>query len=565
MRKILILLSFVLLVQPETTNQYGGTLHLGHTVEMQTLDPHRINVFYDDFDSSIQVTNQIFEGLVCYRSGTAEIEPLLAESWDISEEGRVYTFHLRKNVYWHDGNDIFPEGKSRKVKAEDFVYSWDRVTTPETLSPMRDFFSNNAKIESWQAKGSYTFEVTLKQPNPSFLYMLPFPCFSVVPREAERFGRDNFSAHAVGTGPFEFKTWTDHVLLKYNEDYWKGEPYITEIQVTFVNPENLSSEFEKGTVDWCLIPPDYWEEFTAYEIVTVPQFEILYLGMNCQKKPFSDKRVRQAVNYALDPGAAIDDIYKERTVKAVSILPPGFVCSKKREDMYSINVEKAEQLLDEAGYTGSPRLIIELKSSESYVQQQFNKLYGEQLSKIGVELEITYLDLGSLLHAVDTGDTQLYTLGWYIDWPYPDQFLFLFHSSNWGPGGNGCFYLNEKVDELIEKASTEPDITKACQFYQEAEDMILEDAVWVLQWRRTDGYAVQDWIQGFNPGGMGEKYEKLNTVWISAHHRQTTRVPQTQHEREDSSLFYVVGAALLLGVVVIAVWLKKREKRKSKT
>jgi oligopeptide transport system substrate-binding protein len=553
MRNLFILVGVLLLVYPTANDQYGGTLHVGHTVDIQTLDPHRINIFYEDFDSSIQVVNQIFEGLVSYRSGTAEIQPLLAESWDISEDGLVYTFHLRKNVRWQDGNDIFPEGKSRSVKAEDFVYSWNRVTAPETMSPMKDFFSTTARIEKWQSKGSYTFEVTLKQVNPSFLYMLPFPCFSVVPEEMEQYGIDNFSFHAVGSGPFELKQKTP-LSLKYNEDYWKGEPFITEIAYKSISPDDLLSEFEKGVLDWCLVPPHLWDTFSAHDIVTVPQFEIIYIGMNCQKIPFSDRRIRKAINYALDPGVAIDETYRGGAVSAESILPPGVVCSRKRDNIYARDIEEAIRLLDEAGYTGNPRLKIELKSSESYIQQQFNTLYKEQLEEIDVELEITYLDLGSLLHAVDTGDTQLFTLGWYADWPYPDQFLFLFHSSNWGPGGNGCFYSNKDVDDLLENAFRETDSSKACQLYEKAEDLILEDSVWVLQWRRVDGYVIQEWIQGFNPGGMGEKYEKLDTVWISAYHRQTRRIPQP---REKGNFRYIEIGLVVLMVVGAALLAKK--------
>ncbi len=556
MRNLFILFGFMLLVQPPNS-QYGGTLHLGCTMDIQTLDPHRINVEYADFDSSIAAVNQIFEGLIKYRSGTAEIEPLLAESWDISEDGRVYTFHLRKNVYWQDGNDIFPEGKSRPVKADDFVYSWNRITTSE-ISAMKDFFSNTAKVEKWEGKGSYTFEVTLKQPNPFFLYVLPFPCFSVIPKEIDQeYGVENFSAHAVGTGPFEVKSWRDHLQLKYNEDYWEGEPYLSEIEYRTVKSEDVLEEFEKGSLDWCAVPAELWQEFSSYDLVQVPKLEILYLGMNCQKSPFSDQKVRQAINHALDCGVILDELYQGRAEKAVSILPPGLVCHRQREDLYERDPEKAQNLLDEAGYTGNPRLQIELKSSESYIQQQINDLYKEQLSEIGVELEITYLDLGSLFHAVDTGDTQLFTLGWYVDWPYPDQFLLLFHSSRWGPGGNGCFYANEDVDSLIEKAGEEQDIASACSLYQKAEDIILEDSVWVLQWRRMDSYAVQEWIQGFNPGGMGEKYEKLDKVWISEYHRQTTRVPGNMGEKEAGLPSYVVGALLLLGVAVL---LKSRKK-----
>lgn len=539
--------------------QYGGTLNLGFTVEMQTLDPHRITVFYDDFDLSISAVNQVFEGLVCYESGTAEIEPLLAESWDVSENGLVYTFHLRKDIYWHDGNDVFSEGKSREVKAQDVEYSWNRAVASDTLCPMRDFYYDNAKIDTWEATGSYTFQVTLKQPNPGFLYMLPFPCFLVVPEEIDvRYGKEEFSAHAVGTGPFEVVQKAP-VILGYNEDYWKGEPYVTEIHYTSYSPEELLTQFQRGTLDWCSVPYDQWEEFSSSVTVRVPRLEILYLGMNCQKSPLHDIRVRQAINYALDPGKSIESIYQGKAVLATSILPEGLVCHKNREDYYGYDPEKARRLLEECGYTGKSHLTIELKSSESYIQQQFNALYKEQLAEVGVDLDLTYLDVGSLLSAVDSGDTQMFTLGWYVDWPYPDQFLFLFHSSTWGPGGNGAFYANQEVDNLLERARREPDTRSACQLYQEAEDLILQDSVWILQWRRVDGYAVQQWIQNFNPGPMGSKYERLDEVWISDTHRQTTRIPE--NVEGSSSGGFCAGT----GVLVIAwILLMVRKKTDSK-
>ncbi|MBU7024836.1 MAG: ABC transporter substrate-binding protein [Theionarchaea archaeon] len=364
MRTFFVVLSFMLLLA-NSGGQYGGTLNLGYTVDMQTLDPHRINVFYDDFDLSIAVVNQVFEGLVCFKSGTAEIEPLLAESWDISENGLEYTFHLRKNVYWQDGNDVFPEGKSRKLNAQDVEYSWNRAVAPDTLCPMRDFYSDTAKIDTWKVTGSYTFQVTLKQPNPGFLYMLPFPCFSVVSEEIDvRYGKEEFSLHAVGTGPFEV-VQKSLPVLRYNEDYWKGEPYVTEIHFTSYRPEDLSAHFQNGTLDWCLVSSDQWEEFSSSISMRVPRLEILYLGMNCYKSPFLDVRVRQAMNYALDPGAGIESIYKGRAVKATTILPEGLVCHENREGYYGYNPEKAKALLGECGYTGKPRLTIELKSSES--------------------------------------------------------------------------------------------------------------------------------------------------------------------------------------------------------
>jgi peptide/nickel transport system substrate-binding protein/oligopeptide transport system substrate-binding protein len=557
MKKALVFMLLFLLLPPIQQNTYGGTLRIGCTIPIETLDPHRINIFYDDFDSSIAVTSQIFEGLVSYAQGTAEIQPLLAESWDISDDGLVYTFHLRHDVFWQDGNDIFPEGESREVSADDFVYAWDRVTAPGTLSPMREFFEKTAKIQSWRAKGGTTFEVTLSQPNPAFLYMLPFPCFSVVPREIdEQYGMDMFSAHAVGTGPFQLKTWSDVLLLSYNEDYWRGEPYLTEIVYTIYAPEDLASAFKNSSIDVCIIPAEMWDTFDQNRIMTVPRLEIVYIGMNCQKPPLVDRRVRQALNFAIDPGGSIAVIHGKGAVKAVSLLPPGLVCSQgatSQEDRYARDVEKARQLLEDAGYTSHPRFTLQLLSFESYVQQQFNEIYREQLREIDVELEIEYVDFGSLLSRVDKGDTQLFTLGWYVDWPYPDQFLLLFHSSNWGPGGNGSFYMNKEVDSLLKEAGTATDIKTACQLYQQAEEKILDDAPWILQWHRTEGYAVQEWLNGFEPGGMGDKYLQLNSVWISSDHRQTTRTTPEPESRHQSLLPFMVGGGIFIAAVILVI------------
>jgi peptide/nickel transport system substrate-binding protein/oligopeptide transport system substrate-binding protein len=561
MKKVLFVVLLLYMCQPLQEDTYGGTLKMGYTTPIETLDPHRINIFYEDFQSSIAVVSQIFEGLVSYEPGSARIQPSLAESWGISNNGLVYTFRLRDNVYWQDGNDIFLEGESREIEANDFVYAWDRVTDPQTLSPMSDFFEKTAKIQSWRATGKRSFEVTLSQPNPAFLYMLPFPCFSVVPREIdEQHGKDMFSAHAVGTGPFQLKTWSQTLLLSYNEDYWRGEPFLSEIEYAFYSPRDLVGAFSNGSIALCTIPENEWDAFDQSSILTVPNFEIIYIGMNCQTSPLTDRRVRQALNFAVDPGETITKIHGRKAIQAVSLLPPGLACFQDTStDRYTRDAEKARELLEEAGYTSHPRFTLHLLSFESYVQQQCNELYREQLKEIDVDLEIEYVDFGTLLSRVDRGDTQLFTLGWYVDWPYPDQFLLLFHSSNWGPGGNSSFYMNKKVDSLIEQAGTATDTTTACELYGEIERLVLEDAPWILQWHGAQGYAVQEWINGFVPGGMGYQYVQLHTVWITTDHRQTTRVI-THPESPDSPLLLYVGGATLLAVAMIIMVIKKRKK-----
>ncbi|MBU7044284.1 MAG: ABC transporter substrate-binding protein [Theionarchaea archaeon] len=561
MKKAVCVVLIACMIHPLQQDTYGGTLKVGYQTPIETLDPHRIHIFYDDFYSSIAAVSQIFEGLVCYEQGSAMIQPSLAESWDISENGLVYTFHLREHVYWQDGNHIFADGESRKVSAHDFVYAWNRVTAPETLSPMGEFFEKTAKIASWRARGNETFEVTLSQPNPGFLYMLPFPCFSVVPREIdEQYGLDMFSAHAVGTGPFELKTWSDTLFLSYNEDYWRGEPYLSGIEYFIYPSDELAAAFSNSFLDVCTIPEPAWDQFDENTVLAVPNLEIVYIGMNCQNPPLTDERVRQALNLAIDPGDAIMTFQGKKVVKAVSLLPPGMICSRypTQEDRYARDVEKARELLEEAGYTSNPRFTLHFLSFESYVQQQCNEIYTEQLKDIDVDVEVEYVDFGSLLNRVDSGEPQLFTLGWYVDWPYPDQFLLLFHSANWGPGGNSSFYMNKEVDSLIKTAGTTSDREEACRLYERIESLVMDDAPWILQWHPTTGYAVQEWINGFEPGGMGDCYLQLHSVWISSHHRQTTRIPPEPSSSSSSTSFYVMGGVIgiLCLVIVLLRWKK---------
>lgn len=492
-------------------DKYGGTLRIAIGTDPKRLDP----AFSTDTVTG-RIVQQIFNGLVQFKPGTTEIIPDLAESWEISEDGKVYTFKIRRGVKFHNG---------REVTAHDFEYSFKRVMDPKTASPRANFYE---EVEEVKAVDDYTFQIKLKRPFAPFISKLAYSCFFVVPREeVERLGDAGFGEHPVGTGPFILKEWRhdDRLVLVANQEYYAGRPYLDKIVVRVIpEPQTALLEFENGNLDLTGIPVAEWNRITHRSkwkdyVISSPTLNVFYIGLHCQKEPFKDVRVRQALSYVLDPGVIVDTILKGRAVRATGVLPPGMPCYKERPVPYPRNPEKARQLLKEAGYPEG--LEFTLTSYESPDQQQFNEVYLEQLKNTGFKMIIEQRDFGTLTELVDKGDVEAYTLGWIADYPDPENFLqVLLHSKNWGPAGNGVRYKNEEVDRLLEQAVLETDMDKRCDLYQKAEDIIISEAPWIFTWHRIDSLVHQPWVHGIHLGPMGFNQERLNTIWLDPDHRE---------------------------------------------
>ncbi|MBU0699832.1 ABC transporter substrate-binding protein [bacterium] len=495
MTKYIVFLLTILLsgcVTPRDTN----TLQLRLSSDPTTLDP----ALMVDVVGGI-VGAKIFNGLVKYGDDMRIIGDI-AEKWDISPDGKTYTFYLRKNVKFT--ND-------RLVDANDFKYSFQRILLPETKSPRRWVFKDvlgadeivDRAIKGFVVKDGHTFQIILTKPFAPFLGFLAMPAGYVVPREeVEKWGED-FSEHVVGTGPFLLTKWVhdDMLILKKNIEYFDKKPAVNSIEYRVI-PEDLTAmaEFESGTLDTIGLPMAEFQRFTSSakwkkNIVGQVGLNAYYLGINCQKKPFDDIRVRQALNYAIDKKAILETILQKQGVLSHGPIPPilsGYNC---KLPAYEYNPQKAKELLKDAGCQ-SLRLKIYQKPSREVLN--ITEVIQSQLKDAGITAEIVQVEWSALKEMINQGKCDTFYLAWLADYPDAENFLApLFHSENFGAGGNRAQYKNEKVDKLIHEAQTTSNEKKRLKIYQQVETIIHDEAPWVFLWHQKEFAMHQSWVKNY--------------------------------------------------------------------
>ncbi len=471
-------------------------------------DPPSLDPAHITDTVSHAVASELFDGLVAF-DRDLNIQPAIAGRWDISQDGRTYTFTLRPGVRFHTG---------RAVTAEDFRYSFERLLAPETrsertwilekLQGARQFMAGETqRVTGIKVLGPLELQLTLEHPFAPFLSLLAYPAASVVPREAvERWGRQ-FSTRPMGTGPFRFGRWDhdDRVILEANPDYFQGAPYLDQI-VFRVIPDEMTrfQEFKAGNLEHTDIPTGFFHvvrddpSLNAMR-VSRPSLGINAIQFNLERPPFRGNRaLRQAFNYAVDKEAIATVILEGRVSPARSILPPGMFAYNPRLRGYPYAKEKAERLLAVAGYEkgrGLPPLT--LYYNTGLVNRQIVQLIQGSLRAIGVTIELRELDWPAYLNLVDRGDASLFRLGWLADYPDPENFLtVLFHSRNVGSKGNLSRYTNSRVDALLDRADRSLDPSERRHLYGEAEMIILDDAPWLFLHYESTDVLIQPWVRG---------------------------------------------------------------------
>ncbi|GAB6099251.1 ABC transporter substrate-binding protein [Halanaerocella petrolearia] len=502
--------------------KYGGTYYGRAPSDPPTLDPAHST----DSTSSL-IINNIFDGLVKFNKDL-EVVPAIAKDWKVSEDGLTWTFTLRKNAKFHNGN---------KITADDVIYSFTRILNPETKSERAWLFDRVVgaqafqegkadKVSAFKALNDYKVQIKLSQPFTPFLSVLAMENAAIVSKEAINKSNGDFSQNPVGAGPFEFVKWKhdSKIVLKKNKDYYEeGRPYLDRV-VYRVITEGTSAfaEYEQGNIYQMDsdIPDgqmkrvmDSTGEF-ADEFNTVSRLGTYYFGFNMKKKPFNKKKVRQALNYAVNR-KVIASVLKNGLVKpAKGILPPGMPGYNPDLKGYDYNLEKAKQLLKEAGFPNGLPGEYELSYNTGKGHQRIAEAVQASFKKIGVDVKLVNVDWGTYIQKVDNGNTQMFRMSWLADYPDPDNFLHvLFHSDNLGTGGNYVFYESKKVDKMLNKAQQMEPGQERIKLYQKIEEQIVNDAPWIPVYYYATPVLTKPFVHNYVMTGQAPL--ALTNVWLN--------------------------------------------------
>lgn len=490
----------------EAVDGQGGssdpsTLVVDLVAEPVSMDPHQVTDI-----NSMRVLENMYDKLVGWSEEGFEMVPKLAESWEESEDGKVYTFKLREDVKFQDGTP---------VNAEAVKFSFDRMLQEDHPFhhtgpfPFAQFYFG--KIDKVEVEGDYTVSFTLKERFSPFLSNLTTVTGSIInPAAVEEWDTD-FSLHGGGSGPFALEEWSKgvHTKLKANADHYEGAPLVeTAIFQPIVEDLVRVTKLKNGEADIIVdVNPDSIEELEAdenMEVIQQPGPHVWYVGLNNQKEPFNDVKVRQAVNYAVDKEVIVNDILKGTGVVSTQPLADSLLGHDADLEGYPYDPEKAKQLLAEAGYPDGFSVNFLIPESGSGMQSPVPMSTAVQgyLQAVGITVEIVKMEWGTFLNEINQGagdKYDMYALSWMSGNGDADLSLAnLLHTDAHPPGFNSGYYSNPKVDELIDKASSTSDPAERESYYLETQKLISEDAPWIFIDHAKQTAAHSSNIQGFN-------------------------------------------------------------------
>ncbi len=450
--------------------------------------------------ANIWAINQLYTTLV-QMDDELNINPYLAERWDIVDSGLTYLFYLRDDVFFHD-HEKFPEGKGRKVTAHDVAYSLNRLIDKEIASPGAWLFNDKvADSEPFKAVNNKVFQMKLKQAFRPMLGILSMQYCSVVPKEiVEHYGKE-FRINPVGSGPFQFKLWKENeaLVLEKNQDYFEmngeGErlPLVDGVKISFIeNKRNAYLKFIEGDLDLLSgIDPTYKDDLVSgdgelkseleekIKLLRSPYLNTEYLGFlmtDKQVKPLQDKRVRQAINYGFDRVKMIQFLRNNIGIPATSgFVPQGLPSfDAKKVKGYSHNPSKARALLKEAGYENGKGLSeITLETTSSY--KDLCTYIQNQLAEIGVKVKLELNPPSFLREKMAKGESSFFRASWIGDYPDSETYLTVLYGGNPAPP-NYTQFKNENYDKLYRQALLENDDAARFALYQEMDKILIEEA-----------------------------------------------------------------------------------------
>jgi oligopeptide transport system substrate-binding protein len=496
----------------------------GTVLNLYNIDPHTLDPAISGDATSHQYVMQIFSGLVRL-DDNLEPAPDIAKDWQVSDDGKTYTFHLRQDVKFQDG---------RGVKAEDFEYSWQRACDPATGSQtaaaylgdivgVREVLAGESKkISGVRVVDDYTLEVTIDAPKAYFLSKLTYPTAFVVDRNNVASGSDWWH-NPNGTGPFELKEWKEgeQLVLEKNELYYGELAKVSSVVFHLWSGVPMDM-YETGEIDVTGVSVDYIDRVTDKagpfynELATVPELSFYYIGFNTTKPPFDDVNIRRAFSQAIDKDKIVSLIFRDMVQRADGILPLGMPGFNEQLSGLTYDVDKAKELIKESRYgdvSKLPPITITTSGYGGLISPELEAIIYQWRENLGVEVKVRQLEPEWFVYHLKEEKDEMFDMGWIADYPHPQDFLdILFHS---GTENNYGEYSNPEVDALLERANKELNEKLSLSLYQQAEQKLVNDAACLPLWFGRNYILVKPYVKGYNLNAMG--IAMLNKVSVEGH------------------------------------------------
>ncbi|MGD0355079.1 MAG: peptide ABC transporter substrate-binding protein [Dehalococcoidia bacterium] len=492
----------------------GPTLNLWDQGPL-TLDP----AISSEMASQIYILH-IFSGLVRFDSDLKPV-PDIADHWNISDDGKTYTFYLRNDVKFHDG---------RPLTAQDFKFSLERACNPATGSQTASTYLNDIVGAPEMISGKadnlsgvtivddYTLKITIDAPKAYFLSKLAYPTAFAVDKKNVESG-PNWWKKPVGTGPYKLTKWDEGslILLQPNE-YYYGEKGKVNVAFNLLSGMPMSL-YETGKIDVVDVYKNNIDramdkEGPFYDQLHIyPEFSLQYIGFNTSKPPFDDVYVRQAFCYAVNKDRIVSVLQKNMVAAAGGIIPPGMPGYNKDVKGLNYDPDKARELLAKSKYGSAdklPPITMTMPGTGANVDDFIGAILLDWKQNLGVTVNVRLLDpLVFNYHLFDEGD-EIYTLGWIADYPDPEDFLntLFYTGSQW----NNSHYSNKDLDALLDRAAVDMDQNERTTLYQQAEQLVVDQAPVLPLWFSKNYILVNPRVHGFDIDPLGVPHLNLVTL-----------------------------------------------------
>ena len=466
-------------------------------------DAGTLDAGYGYSESEIDLVYHLYEGLVQFVDDDLNVGPALAETWDVSDDGTVWTFNLRQGVKFHDGTDF---------NADAVVFSFMRVLDEShPYYGLGDYsyfdYLLSEAVKDVTAKDEFTVEITLNEVFAPFLtYMGLYSQFIGSPTAVEKYG-DEYFKNPVGTGPFKLEEWKrdEYIKITKFEDYWGQKPEIDTI-VWKVVPEGSTRlmELQSGQVHAIKnVMPEQLSTITSdnnLEFIRVPGANVFYIALNHQTEPINNLQVRQAISHAIDFDKLVDGIYEGLGTRAINPMPSTIYGFNKDIKPYAYDPGRAKELLAEAGYTDGFEMDIHVFSgARTYIGRPVDaaEVMANDLNKVGIKATVVVNEWGSHKTVLDNYEHQFGLIGWF-DVPYPSNFLKVMLLE-----GARTNYHSEELWNLANKALSSYDRAEQEKYYQEMQLKVHEDVIIIPVAHSDYTAAISKNVKGFRIDAIG--------------------------------------------------------------